>query len=370
MTDTPRDIVGQLAIGDKTLLKLLGRESLEASLCLAGPLSWLTELGLVRERDQQGRIFIATTDLGRQVLAEIAAEASPEAIGVKVEGQQTLHENRQADESTRAGAGRRAPPPTFERDKEFVRKLAHAINSCSRENGSDTPDFVLGAFLFGCLQVFDLTMQRREKWYGRDIGGGAEIVSGPKPDADKIVREEWQRAVALHGLKPASITEEVVSRIINRIRGLDVDDKSPVQIVDPESALISHAREELKRAEFGAEDSEVMIDLLRRFTDQWDSGGAVHAVAPVFQRLLAFKCLTPLLGTADEWHDPGIGDVLQNKRCSTVFKTKDGLGMPYDIGGGEREFIVSFPYWPRHDGISSPVVTVSMPDPGGPETRG
>jgi hypothetical protein len=46
-----------------------------------------------------------------------------------------------------------------------------------------------------------------------------------------------------------------------------------------------------------------MIAILEKFFDQWDSGGAVHAVAPILQRLIAGKPLSPLTGADDEWFD-------------------------------------------------------------------
>ena len=45
-------------------------------------------------------------------------------------------------------------------------KIQHAINQCSAENGSDTPDFILAEFLMDCLQAFDYAMQTRTDWYG------------------------------------------------------------------------------------------------------------------------------------------------------------------------------------------------------------
>jgi len=51
----------------------------------------------------------------------------------------------------------------------FRDEIAAVINRHSRENGSNTPDFILAQFLNGCLYVFDATMVRREKWYGRPI---------------------------------------------------------------------------------------------------------------------------------------------------------------------------------------------------------
>ena len=52
-------------------------------------------------------------------------------------------------------------PPTFRK------KLETLINCESKENGSDTPDFILAEYLVGCLENFDKTVQAREKWYGR-----------------------------------------------------------------------------------------------------------------------------------------------------------------------------------------------------------
>lgn len=62
----------------------------------------------------------------------------------------------------------------------FRKRLEHIINSESRENGSNTPDFLLADYLTDCLAVFDKTVTAREKWYGR----------GPKyPDQPPIDNE-------------------------------------------------------------------------------------------------------------------------------------------------------------------------------------
>ena len=53
---------------------------------------------------------------------------------------------------------------------EFAVKLASAINQCSRENGSDTPDFILADFLRDVLVAWDRAVVAREKWYGRYVG--------------------------------------------------------------------------------------------------------------------------------------------------------------------------------------------------------
>ena len=50
----------------------------------------------------------------------------------------------------------------------FRKELEHAINRCSQENGSDTPDFILAAYLEDCLNAFDKATRSRSAWYGHE----------------------------------------------------------------------------------------------------------------------------------------------------------------------------------------------------------
>src|SRR3954470_2094357 len=84
-------------------------------------------------------------------------------------------------------------------------------------------------------------------------------------------------------------------------------------------SIIERAKTELALIRFSKDDSRVMVELLEKFFDQWDSGGAVTVVQPILIRLLAGKPLSPLTGAADEWVDIGIG-LFQNKRCPSVFR--------------------------------------------------
>jgi hypothetical protein len=125
-------------------------------------------------------------------------------------------------------------------------------------------------------------------------------------------------------------------------------------------SIIERAKDELKRVNFGEKDSKVMIEILEKFFDQWDSGGAVWAVAPVLQRLIAGKCLSPLTGEDDEWREVGQG-VYQNKRLGSVFKDPryhDGK-IAYDLDNptGSR-VAITFPYYPEHAEVASPIVTI------------
>ena len=51
---------------------------------------------------------------------------------------------------------------------DLQKDIETAINRASRENESNTPDFILAQFLEGCLAAFDQAVQQRENWYGRD----------------------------------------------------------------------------------------------------------------------------------------------------------------------------------------------------------
>lgn len=60
----------------------------------------------------------------------------------------------------------------IEKDKTeltFEKELKHLINRYSKENGSDTPDFILVEYLNGCLELFNKIISKREEWYGRTL---------------------------------------------------------------------------------------------------------------------------------------------------------------------------------------------------------
>lgn len=100
-------------------------------------------------------------------------------------------------------------------------------------------------------------------------------------------------------------------------------------------SIREQALSELKRSEFSESEIVAYAKILDIFFEEWDSGGAVHAAAPVLQRLIAGKCLSPLTGEADEWVD------------------HDGK-LAYDIDRpGE------FPYWPVNAEVASPVIEIT-----------
>ncbi len=51
----------------------------------------------------------------------------------------------------------------------FRQELEVLINMHSKENDSNTPDWILADYLAGCLKSLDETINKREVYYGREI---------------------------------------------------------------------------------------------------------------------------------------------------------------------------------------------------------
>mgnify|MGYP001605070888 CR=1 FL=1 len=61
-------------------------------------------------------------------------------------------------------------------DSVFEKEIERVINSYSKENNSNTPDFILAQYLLNCLAIFNTAIQQRENWYGRDPRPTAGVV--------------------------------------------------------------------------------------------------------------------------------------------------------------------------------------------------
>ena len=64
---------------------------------------------------------------------------------------------------------------------DFQKELTHLINRCSKENESDTPDFILARYLKQCLDAFGTAVKRRDKWH-KFNPWPREMVQIDKPD--------------------------------------------------------------------------------------------------------------------------------------------------------------------------------------------
>jgi hypothetical protein len=45
-------------------------------------------------------------------------------------------------------------------------ELRCSLNKYSRENYSNTPDFILAEYLIKCLDIFEEATNKRDNWYG------------------------------------------------------------------------------------------------------------------------------------------------------------------------------------------------------------
>lgn len=61
-------------------------------------------------------------------------------------------------------------------DEGFVKDLQIVINSYSKENGSNTPDYILAQYLKGCLDNFNKIVMLRSDWYGNVDRIGCEQI--------------------------------------------------------------------------------------------------------------------------------------------------------------------------------------------------
>lgn len=133
--------------------------------------------------------------------------------------------------------------------------------------------------------------------------------------------------------------------------------------------MSDYAKKELERLEKTCKDdtelkiqkwcTKCVLDLLELFKKQEHSGFSANYVVNLFDSLVHFKPLTPLTGEDDEWEESYCDSkVLQNKRCSSVFKEPDGL--VYDIdywymrnkdgtcfGNNHTMQNIVFPYMPQ-----------------------
>jgi len=65
----------------------------------------------------------------------------------------------------------------------FVKDLQHVINCHSRENDSDTPDFILAGLIEDLLAAFAKATRERDRWYNfKPWSGNNEISGGSGPD--------------------------------------------------------------------------------------------------------------------------------------------------------------------------------------------
>ncbi len=83
---------------------------------------------------------------------------------------------------------------------ELEKKFSDLLNCESRENDSNTPDYMLAEFMVKCLEAFELTSNKREVWYGIELEPGGinipkeklkELEAIKDTEIIKKAPEEW-----------------------------------------------------------------------------------------------------------------------------------------------------------------------------------
>ena len=64
---------------------------------------------------------------------------------------------------------------------KFEDELAEVINRHSKENSSNTPDYILANFLLDCLESWNCAINARDKWYGFKIVPGNRSLKTKNP---------------------------------------------------------------------------------------------------------------------------------------------------------------------------------------------
>ena len=74
--------------------------------------------------------------------------------------------------------------PPADRSGDFKRELTELLNRHSREENSETPDFVLANYILRVLQAYEAAVVAREQWHGRDILRDEPDPLAPVPEEE------------------------------------------------------------------------------------------------------------------------------------------------------------------------------------------
>ncbi len=74
-----------------------------------------------------------------------------------------------------------------EKESAFQKEISTIINKFSMESGSDTPDFILAAYLKNCLYAFNDAVKSRDKWFSVDMWTKDKML--PIEKTEEIINE-------------------------------------------------------------------------------------------------------------------------------------------------------------------------------------
>ncbi|MCK9209213.1 MAG: hypothetical protein M0P61_00115 [Ignavibacteriaceae bacterium] len=107
------------------------------------------------------------------------------------------------------------------REKNIVKDIATIINQHSRENASNTPDFILAEYLERCLITFEMASNAREKWYGKKLSIGGTDSNFPEEGILKdiifMIRSEFLLNTQNYPKEYHSMVDSKIKRLIKQI---------------------------------------------------------------------------------------------------------------------------------------------------------
>lgn len=70
-------------------------------------------------------------------------------------------------------------------------QLSEILNRNSRENASNTPDYILADFMLACLAAFETEVKRRDAWHGReeDVRPKIPVTDMPYKGIEGFIQE-------------------------------------------------------------------------------------------------------------------------------------------------------------------------------------
>lgn len=110
----------------------------------------IKNLSMVNTNCEEGRLLLAA-------LAKITTELHTDKTPDEVIEQCNNLQAEMFDEPL--------PPERVYTRSTFPHALSSLINSYSKENGSNTPDFILADYMHSCLKAFDNAVNSRTNWY-------------------------------------------------------------------------------------------------------------------------------------------------------------------------------------------------------------
>lgn len=63
----------------------------------------------------------------------------------------------------------------MEDNSSLLEEIEELINTHSRDQVSNTPDFILAEYLMECLKTFEMITQKRERWFGLHLAIGGPV---------------------------------------------------------------------------------------------------------------------------------------------------------------------------------------------------